>query len=176
MTPSPRKRIKIAPGSLAPPENWERTYALVVELRADRTAPLDTDGGGALPETHLGPRVRRFQILVALMLSSQTKDAVVGDAIRKLQRRGLTVERVHAMDAETLNGLIGRVGFHNNKTKFLKQTADLILSQYDGDIPSTAEEMMELSGVGPKMAYIVEYLAFGTASGIGVDVHMHRIL
>lgn len=172
---SPRKRSKIAPGSRAPPENWERTYALVAELRADRTAPVDTDGGSALPETHLGPRVQRFQILTALMLSSQTKDAVVGAAMRRLQRRGLTVERIHAMEDDALNDVIGKVGFHNNKTKYLKQTAALILARYDGDIPPTAEEMMTLPGVGPKMAYLVEYHAFGTVTGIGVDVHMHRI-
>ena len=35
--------------------------------------------------------------------------------------------------------------------------------------------MMKLPGVGPKMAYIVESIAFGTVSGIGVDTHMHRM-
>lgn len=173
---SPRKRIKIEPGSLAPPDDWERVYKLVEELRSDRTAPCDTDGGEALPEKHLGPKVYRFQVLTALMLSSQTKDAVVGETMRGLQKHGLTVENIKNTDSETLNLLIGRVGFHNNKTKFMKQTAQIIISQYNGDIPPTAEEMMTLPGVGPKMAYIVESIAFGISSGIGVDTHMHRML
>jgi endonuclease-3 len=173
---SPRKRIKIEPGSMAPPDDWERIYKLVEELRSDRSAPCDTDGGEALPEKHFGPKVYRFQVLTALMLSSQTKDAVVGETMRALQKHGLTVENILNTDRETLNILIGRVGFHNNKTKFLKSAADIIISQYNGDIPPTAEEMMTLPGVGPKMAYIVESIAFGTCSGIGVDTHMHRML
>lgn len=173
---SPRKRLKIEPGSLAPPENWEKIYKLVEELRSDRSAPVDTEGGEALPEKHLGPVVYRFQVLTALMLSSQTKDAVVGDTIRALQKHGLTVENINNTNHTVLNRLIARVGFHNNKTKFIKQAAEIIISQYNGDIPSTAEEMMKLPGVGPKMAYIIENIAFGSVTGIGVDTHMHRML
>ena len=174
---SPRspKREKIVPGSLDPPPNWERIYSLVEELRSDRSAPVDTDGGEALPEKHLGEKVYRFQVLTALMLSSQTKDAVVGETMRILQRHGLTVENIHQTDHETLNGLIKKVGFHNNKTKFMKQAAEIILTEYNGDIPPNADELMKLPGVGPKMAYIVENIAFNTASGIGVDTHMHRM-
>ena len=172
---SPRKRPKIEPGSLQPPPNWERIYSLVTELRADRTAPVDSDGASALPETHLGEVVYRFQVLIALMLSSQTKDALVGETMRALQQHGLTVQNIHQTDAETLNSLISKVGFHNNKTKYIKQSAEIILEQYDGDIPPTAEEMMNLPGVGPKMAFIVEHIAFDTSTGIGVDTHMHRM-
>ena len=173
---SSRKRQRIIPGSLDPPKNWEKIYSIVEELRADKTAPLDTDGGEALPERHLGEKVYRFQVLVALMLSSQTKDAVVGDAMRAMQKHGLTVENIHATDALVLNGLINKVGFHNNKTKYLKQVAEILINEYDCDIPPTADEMIKsLSGVGPKMAYIVENVAFGISTGIGVDTHMHRI-
>ena len=177
-TPSPRKkRLKIEPGSLTPPSNWQMLYSIVEELRADRTAPLDSDGGEALPQTHLGPKVYRFQVLVALMLSSQTKDAVVGNSIRALQSHegGLTVDNINGMEDTVLNGLIRQVGFHNNKTKYLKKVARVLVDDYDGDIPRTADEMMKLSGIGPKMAYIIENIAFGTSSGIGVDTHMHRI-
>jgi len=169
------KRVRIEPGSLKPPADWEKIYSLVEELRADRSAPVDTDGGEALPEKHLGDVVYRFQVLTALMLSSQTKDAVVGETMRILQRHGLTVENIHQTDHDTLNGLIKKVGFHNNKTKFMKQAAEIILKQYAGDIPPTADELMKLPGVGPKMAYIVENIAFDTSSGIGVDTHMHRM-
>ena len=172
---SSRKRQKIVPGSLTPPKDWESIWSLVEELRADKSAPVDSDGGQELPETHLGEKVYRYQVLVALMLSSQTKDAVVGEAMRKLQKHGLTVENIHATDDSTLNSLIRKVGFHNNKTKYLKQVAETLISKYDSDIPRSAKEMMELSGIGPKMAYIIENICFGTSSGIGVDTHMHRM-
>jgi hypothetical protein len=150
---SSRKRQRIEPGSLDPPPNWESIYTLVEELRADRTAPMDADGGQALPERHRGDKVYRYQVLTALMLSSQTKDAVVGDAIRALQKykHGLDVESIKDISAEELSAIIGKVGFYNNKTKFMKQTAEILIREYDGDIPPTAEKMMGLPGIGPKM-------------------------
>ena len=176
---SARKRTprtpKIEPGSLDPPKGWEDIWSLAEELREDRSAPVDTDGGHELPERHRGEKVWRFQVLVALMLSSQTKDAVVGNTMRALQEHGLDVENIHATSAEDLNALINKVGFHNNKTKYLKQTCEILLEKYEGDIPPTAAQMMELPGVGPKMAYIVESVVFKTCTGIGVDTHMHRM-
>jgi len=74
-----------------------------------------------------------------------------------------------------LNGLIWKVGFHNKKTTYIKKVAEILMEEYGGDIPHTVEGMMKLPGVGPKMAYLVEDFAFGVASGIGVDTHMHRL-
>ncbi len=197
---SSRKRKRIEPGSLSPPDkNWTSTYTLIQELRKDKTAPMDYDGGHALPQKEFGMKVYRYQVLTALMLSSQTKDAVVGDAMRTLQsykfdnnnnnndnhddnhdksdlrRNGLNVYSIHEMDNVILSNMIGKVGFYNNKTKYIKQTAKILIDEYDGDIPPNAQEMMKLPGVGPKMAYIIESIVYNKSSGIGVDTHMHRI-
>ena len=177
VTPStPRRRkLVIEPGSVVPPKDWEKVYSLVEELRFDRSAPVDTNGSEALPQRDLGEKVFRFQVLIALMLSSQTKDLVVGDTMRALQQHGLTVDNISATSADRLNQIINKVGFHNNKTKFIKQVVEILKENYAGDIPASAEEMMKLPGVGPKMAFIVENVAWGKSSGIGVDTHMHRI-
>ena len=173
---TPRRRnVAIVPGSVDPPKDWEAIYSLVEELRSDRSAPVDTNGSEALPQRDLGDEVFRFQVLIALMLSSQTKDGVVGDAMRELQKHGLTVDNISAMSADTLNQIIHKVGFHNNKTKYIKQVVEVLKEEYDGDIPPSAEKMMRLPGVGPKMAFIVENVAWGRSSGIGVDTHMHRM-
>lgn len=160
---------------MKPPKGWDDIYNLVEELRQDKTAPVDFDGPQALAEKQC-TSVYRFQILIALMLSSQTKDAVVGESIRTLQKHGLDVHNINRTPHEVLNGMINKVGFHNNKTKYIKETARILLEKFDGDIPETAAEMVEfLPGVGPKMAYIVESLAWDVSSGIGIDTHMHRI-
>jgi endonuclease-3 len=147
----------------------------VEELRQDRTAPVDSDGSEALPDKSQGEKVFRFQVLIALMLSSQTKDAIVGETMRALQEHGLTVVNIAQTSHEKLNSLIRRVGFHNNKTKYIKETVEILISEYNGDIPPNAVEMMKLPGVGPKMAFIVENVGWGTCSGIGIDTHMHRM-
>ena len=160
-----------------PNEDWESIYALVEELRKDRTAPCDHSGCEALPERDVSPVQFRFQVLISLMLSSQTKDAVVGAAIRQMQTDGvLSVEGIAALSAEKLQSYIQKVGFHNMKTKYIQDTVHVLQSKYKGDIPPTAAAMIaDLPGVGPKMAFICESVAWGRSSGIGVDTHMHRL-
>lgn len=177
-TTSSKKRGKPRKLSMEPrppPEHWESIYTLVQELRADKTAPVDSDGGHVLPQKDRGEKIWRFQLLVALMLSSQTKDAVVGETMRHLQKFGLDVDTIQQTSHDVLNQRINKVGFHNNKTKYLKATCEILQSTYKGDIPKSAKELMTLPGIGPKMAFIIESVAFQTSSGIGVDTHMHRI-
>jgi endonuclease-3 len=134
------------------PENWREIYNLVVELRQDRTSPCDDSGCEALPDRSGTPCDFRFQVLMSLMLSSQTKDAVVGEAIRSMQTDNcLDVESISQMSPEKLNSYIKRVGFHNNKTKYIKEVVEILKEEYAGDVPPTAAEMMELPGVGPKV-------------------------
>jgi endonuclease III len=110
------------------------------------------------------------------MLSSQTKDAVVGAVIRKMQNDNvLSVEAIARLDFAQLNTYLRPVGFHNNKTQFLLQVVQILQESYQGNIPPTTTELMQLPGVGPKMAYICESVAWNQSSGIGVDTHMHRL-
>lgn len=73
------------PVKVEPPPNWEEMYALTREMRNENLAPVDTMGCESLAETHRSPRDRRFQTLIALMLSSQTKDTVNAVAMRNMQ-------------------------------------------------------------------------------------------
>jgi endonuclease-3 len=79
------------------------------------------------------------------------------------------------VDPKILNELIWAVGFHNNKTKYIKATAEILRDSWDGDIPDTIEGLVSLPGVGPKMGYLCLSSAWGKTEGIGVDVHVHRI-
>ena len=161
------------------PTNWVEIYDLVKEMRKERLAPVDTMGCETLAEDHLSPKDRRFQTLIALMLSSQTKDTTNAIAMRRLQTElpapGLTLDNILAVEPETLNEMIYVVGFHNNKTRYIKAAALLLRDQHNGDIPDTIEGLMSLPGVGPKMAYLCLSAAWGRTEGIGVDVHVHRI-
>lgn len=56
-------------------------------------------------------QVRRYQVLLSLMLSSQTKDQVTAAAMQRLRARGLTVARIQQTDEHTLGALIYPVGF-----------------------------------------------------------------
>jgi endonuclease-3 len=70
---------------IEPPPNWEEIYALTREMRNENVAPVDTMGCASLADRQETPRNQRFQTLVALMLSSQTKDTVTSVAIKGMQ-------------------------------------------------------------------------------------------
>ncbi|PSR85785.1 DNA glycosylase, partial [Coniella lustricola] len=175
--------------TIAAPSDWEELYATTKAMRqpggAAANAAVDTMGCERLADPAASPRDQRFHTLVALMLSSQTKDTTNAVAMRRLQtelpphephaRPGLNLENMLAVDPDTLNELIWAVGFHNNKTKYLKQTAQILRDVWGGDIPDTIEGLVSLPGVGPKMAHLCLSSAWGRTEGIGVDVHVHRI-
>lgn len=176
----PAKQIKGRDGKIKvePPAAWEQMYNLTKEMRKEWQAPVDTMGCESLAEDRRTPRDRRFQTLVALMLSSQTKDTVTAVAMRNLQEHlpgGFTLQSMRKVEPSFLNNLIEKVGFHNNKTKYIKRAAEILAEQHGGDIPDTIEGLIALPGVGPKMAYLCMSAAWGKDEGIGVDVHVHRI-
>ncbi|KAL7623286.1 alpha,alpha-trehalase nth1 [Parahypoxylon ruwenzoriense] len=171
------------------PSDWEEMYDAVKAMRQAggiaANAAVDTMGCERLALADASPRDRRFQTLVALMLSSQTKDTTNAVAMRRLQTElpahapgaapGLNLKNVLAADAALINQLIWVVGFHNNKTKYLKQAAEILRDRWAGDIPDTIEGLVALPGVGPKMAHLCLSAAWDRTEGIGVDVHVHRI-
>ena len=150
-TTSTRKKQKIALLPSFPPKDWETTYALIEKLRADCDAKIDKYGAEALPERNQGEKVFRFQVLVALMLSSQTRDEAVASAMKALQQHGLTVDNIHATDVAVVKSLIKSVGFYNNKAQYLKEVAETLIQRFSSDIPRSAKEIMKLKGAGPKM-------------------------
>lgn len=161
-----------------PPPNWNIVYDLLEALREKEKAPVDTMGCERLADTTATPVVQRFQTLVSLMLSSQTKDTVTSVVVRKLQVElpgGLCLQDILNIDESTLDKMISAIGFHTKKAAYLKRTAQILKEQYDGDIPDTIEGLTSLPGVGPKMGYLTLQVAWNKNLGIGVDVHVHRI-
>lgn len=59
--------------------------------------------------------------------------------------------------------------------RYIKQAAEILRDDWNGDIPDTIEGLTSLPGVGPKMGYLCLSAAWNRTEGIGVDVHVHRI-
>ncbi|KNC46901.1 uncharacterized protein AMSG_03332 [Thecamonas trahens ATCC 50062] len=175
---SKQRKKPVATKDDEPPAQWAEVYRRIEEMRAKEDAPVDTMGCERAGDTAAVPEVFRFQTLVALMLSSQTKDEITHDAIGRLNEGlpgGLTPQAVVDAEPSHINELIRRVGFHNRKTGYLQKAAAIILDEYGGDIPPTVETLVKLPGVGMKMAMLAMQCAWFINSGIGVDVHVHRI-
>jgi len=164
-----------------PPTNSERMNTitnqirLIEQMRKLEDAPVDTMGCHMLAEESAGPKTHRFQTLIALMLSSQTKDQVTAAAMEKLKAHGCTIDKIISTSNDDLEELIKPVGFYRRKSIYIKQTAKKLKQDYDGDVPNTFDGLCSLPGVGPKMANLALKICFGIIQGIGVDTHVHRI-
>ncbi|XP_012258858.2 endonuclease III-like protein 1 [Athalia rosae] len=157
------------------PKDWELMLSNIQEMRKGQTAPVDVMGCHKCSDPHASAVDTRFQALLALMLSSQTKDQVTYAAMQRLKSHGCTASNIINTSDEVLGQLIHPVGFWKKKVVYIKKTVEILLREYGGDIPKTIEDLCKLPGVGPKMGHICMQVAWGEVSGIGVDTHVHRI-
>jgi endonuclease-3 len=116
-----------------------------------------------------------FQVLIATMLSAQTKDAVTAAASERLFKVARTPRAMLDLHVNQIEKLIYPVSFYRNKAVHVKQTCRQIMTRFRGRVPSTMEELLTLPGVGRKTANLVLILAHRSASNICVDTHVHRI-
>ena len=116
-----------------------------------------------------------FQVLVATMLSAQTRDAVTAGASRRLFRVARSAKAMARLRVEEIERLIYPVSFYRNKAVHVKRACEMIGSRFGGRVPGTMEELLTLPGVGRKTANLVLILAHRSADNICVDTHVHRI-
>ena len=116
-----------------------------------------------------------FQVLIATMLSAQTRDAVTHAASTRLFRTARTPRSMAALPVKQIAQLIYPVSFYRNKAVHVRETCRQIVERYGGRVPSTMEELLALPGVGRKTANLVLILAHRSAENICVDTHVHRI-
>jgi endonuclease-3 len=116
-----------------------------------------------------------FQVLVATMLSAQTRDPVTAEASRRLFRAARTPRTMSRLSVQDIQRLIYPVSFYRNKAVHVKRTCEQIVSRFGGRVPETMEELLTLPGVGRKTANLVLILAHRSADNICVDTHVHRI-
>lgn len=105
------------------PPNWETILENIKDMRKHETAPVDTMGCHKCMDPNVSPIVSRYQSLVALMLSSQTKDQVTHAAMQRLNTYGCRPDIIAATPDDVLGKLIYPVGFWKVKiTAYLFET------------------------------------------------------
>jgi endonuclease III len=125
------------------------------------------------PTTELKYR-NTFQLLVAVILSAQATDKSVNLATAPLFKTIKTPEHLLAFGEPRLREAIARIGLFRTKAKNLMATARLLVTQYEGIVPSTRVALETLPGVGRKTANVVLNTAFGLPT-IAVDTHIFRV-
>ena len=113
-------------------------------------------------------------ILVSCILSSRTRDPITYQASLRLFEHAQTAQELLDLPLQKIESSIYPVGFYRQKSSALKKLASQLLEQFSGKVPDTFEQLVLLSGVGPKTANLVLGVGFGIPA-LCVDIHVHRI-
>jgi endonuclease-3 len=115
-----------------------------------------------------------FRVLISTILSQRTRDEMTERASRDLFAKYDTPRAISAADVRDLERLIKPVGFYRQKSVQIQRVSRALLARYDGVVPRTYEELIELPQVGPKTANCVLVYGFGEPR-IPTDTHVHRV-
>ena len=115
-----------------------------------------------------------LQLMIATVLSAQCTDKRVNTVTPALFKRYKNVKALAKADLSDIEELVFQTGFYHAKARHIKGLATKILTDFNGDVPQTIEELVTLPGVGRKTANVVLGHAFDIP-GITVDTHFGRL-
>ncbi len=144
--------------------SWEELLKIMENEAKKRNAPVYSIKHNPNP----------FQVLVSAILSTRTRDEQTAKACERLFRVAEKPEDLLRLSVDEIDELIRDVGFHRVKAKNLKRLAEILVKEYNSQVPSEFDELIKLPGVGRKVANIVLANAFKKPA-IAVDTHVHRI-
>mgnify|MGYP003468349720 FL=1 len=115
-----------------------------------------------------------FELLVAVILSAQCTDKRINQVTPALFRDYPTPEAMSLATPDIIYEYIRSVSYPNNKARHLVGMAQMLVRDYDGEVPSTGEELEKLPGVGRKTANVIQAVIFQKAR-MAVDTHVFRV-
>lgn len=149
---SPSKALK---------ERSLKIFNLLTELYPDATCSLNYE--------------TPVQLLVATILSAQCTDERVNKVTPALFAEFPNAAAIAGCDRDQLETLIRSTGFYRNKAKNIQGACQMIMANFNGEVPSQMEQLLKLPGVARKTANVVSAHAFGNIQGVTVDTHVKRL-
>ncbi|MGC8676381.1 MAG: endonuclease III domain-containing protein [Candidatus Micrarchaeia archaeon] len=116
-----------------------------------------------------------IDLLVAAILSAQTKDTVVNEVTPALFAKYKTAHDYAVASLEDIIEIVRPVSFAGNKAKNIIAACKIIEKQYNGKVPSSMSQLLELPGVGRKTANTILINAYGIVEGIPVDTWVIKL-
>ncbi|MCK9368910.1 endonuclease III [Candidatus Dojkabacteria bacterium] len=116
-----------------------------------------------------------FQFLICILLSAQTTDKQVNNLTPMLfLKYPYSKDFAKSSESEIEKYILG-VNYYQTKAKHILKTAKIIEEKYNGEVPKTVDELMELPGVGYKTANVFLNDLYKANQGIAVDTHVMRV-
>ena len=125
------------------------------------------------PTTELHYR-NPYELLVAVILSAQCTDKRINMVTPALFEAYPTPYDMAKASAEDIFQFIKSVTFPNNKSKSLLGMANMLVDKYEGNVPSSIDELVKIPGVGRKTANVILSVVYNQAA-MAVDTHVFRV-
>lgn len=122
-------------------------------------------------ELHYG---NPFELLTAVILSAQCTDKRVNMVTPALFEAMPTPQIMAEATPDAIYEYIKSISYPNNKAKHLHGMANMLVSEFDGEVPSDIDKLMKLPGVGRKTANVIQAVIFSKAT-MAVDTHVFRV-
>lgn len=116
-----------------------------------------------------------LQLLIATRLSAQCTDARVNLVTPELFSKYKTLDDLANAEVEDVEKIIRSCGFYHDKARDIVGIAKKIKSNFNGEVPSTIEDLTSLPGVGRKTANLIMGDVFHAPSSVVTDTHLIRI-
>ncbi len=115
-----------------------------------------------------------FQLLVSVILSAQCTDKRVNLTTPLIFEKYPTAAALSKASFEEFFPLIKSISYPNNKTKHLIAMANMLMQKFNGKVPMTVDELIELPGVGRKTANVITSV-IDQQPNMAVDTHVFRV-
>lgn len=115
-----------------------------------------------------------FQLLVAVILSAQCTDKRVNMTTPSIFEKYPDALSMSKANFDELFPLIKSISYPNNKTKHLIGMAKMLIEQFNGEVPLTVDELVQLPGVGRKTANVITSV-IDQQPNMAVDTHVFRV-
>lgn len=115
-----------------------------------------------------------FQLLVAVILSAQCTDKRVNLTTPFIFAKYPDAPSLAKASFDDLFPIIRSISYPNNKTKHLIGMAQMLMEKFDGEVPHTVAELVQLPGVGRKTANVITSV-IDAQPNMAVDTHVFRV-
>lgn len=115
-----------------------------------------------------------YTLLVAIVLSAQSTDKGVNKATKELFKIADTPQAMVNLGIDKLKDYIKTIGLYNNKAKNIMALSEILVKQYNGEVPHDREALEALPGVGRKTANVLLNVWWGEPT-VAVDTHVLRL-
>ena len=142
------------------PDNIQKMFETFVDINPAPRTDLDYTNG--------------FTLISAVLLSAQATDVGVNKATKPLFEVADTPEQMVALGLEKITNYIRTIGLYKNKAKNLLAMSQMLIDDFNSEIPNKMEDLIKLPGVGRKTANVVLNELFQIPT-CAVDTHVFRV-